>query len=275
MKALASVSVGVLMILAVMGCRPTASSANDPPAPPQAAKAPPTTDEYWANALQEIYRSPLELQAQHATERSRNIRLNKIMHGDPAKRQIALTFDDGPHPDCTPGLLKALADANAKATFFVVGQKAEAAPDLIKAEVAAGHNVGNHTYHHVNLTKIPNRLVAVEIQACGDVVERITGARPHLFRPPGGDYSPAVAQTANALGYTLVLWTDDPADYARPPANVLMTRTLDWAHNGGIVLIHDGVPETVRLLPQLLRDLKARGFEFVTIDEMLQQPGHA
>jgi peptidoglycan/xylan/chitin deacetylase (PgdA/CDA1 family) len=71
-----------------------------------------------------------------------------------------------------------------------------------------------------------------------------------------------------------VLWTDDPADYATPPAKVLMTRTIDWAHNGGIILIHDGLAETVKLLPQLLQALRARGFEFVTIDQMLQAPGH-
>jgi len=255
-----------------VGCRQPARSASaaTPPATTGAA----TADEYWTNALEEVYRSPLELQAQHQTERRRSISLNKIMGGDPSRRQIALTFDDGPHPDCTPGILKALADARAKATFFLVGEKAEQRPDLVKAEFAAGHSVGNHTYHHVNLTRIPPRLVAAEIQACGDVLQAATGVKPHLFRPPGGDYSLAVATTANSLGYTLVLWTDDPADYADPPAKVLMTRTLDWARNGGIVLIHDGVPETVRLLPLLLKDLQARGFEFVTIDQMLKQPGH-
>jgi peptidoglycan/xylan/chitin deacetylase (PgdA/CDA1 family) len=143
----------------------------------------------------------------------------------------------------------------------------------VKAEIAAGHSVGNHTYHHVNLTKIPPRLVATEIQACGDVLQRITGTKPHLFRPPGGDYNLPVAETANDLGYTLVLWTDDPADYAQPPAQVLMSRTLDWAHNGGILLLHDGAPETVALLPQLLTDLRRRGFELVTVDEMLREPG--
>jgi peptidoglycan/xylan/chitin deacetylase (PgdA/CDA1 family) len=143
-----------------------------------------TVDEYWLNALREVYRSPVELRAQHETERRRNIHLDKIMHGDPGKLQIALTFDDGSHPDCTPGILKALADANAKATFFLVGEKAEQAPDLVKAEFAAGHSVGNHTYHHVNLTKIPDRLVAAEIQACGSVLQSITGVKPHLFRPP-------------------------------------------------------------------------------------------
>lgn len=254
------------------GCKEPAVSAPTEGAPAAGGAA--TADEYWVNALHEVYVSPAELQAQHETERRRNVHLNKIMHGDRARPQIALTFDDGPHPDCTPGILKALADARAHATFFVVGEKAEQNPGLVKAEVDAGHSVGNHTYHHVNLTKIPQRLVAVEVQACGDVLQRATGVKPHLFRPPGGDYDLEVATTANALGYTLVLWTDDPADYANPPAPVLMARTLDWAHNGGIILIHDGVAETVKMLPQLLSDLRARGFEFVTIDQMLQEPGH-
>lgn len=260
------------LCLALVGCRFALPQATTSGSTNRAVPA--TPEEYWLNALDEVYKSPLELKAQHQTERNRHIHLRKIMRGNPRKRQIALTFDDGPHPSCTPGILKALADAHAKATFFVVGEKAEQAPDLVKMEVAGGHCVGNHTYHHVNLTKIPERLVAAEIQACGDVIQHVTGTRPHLFRPPGGDYSLKVGTTANSLGYTLILWTDDPADYSRPPGEVLMDRTLRRADCGGIILIHDGVAETVALLPVMLQDLRARGFEFVTIDQMLADPAH-
>jgi peptidoglycan-N-acetylglucosamine deacetylase len=250
--------------LLVAGCRTAA-----PPAT-QISKAPPTVDEFWSAALREAYKSPLELAAQHETELARGLHYRKLMHGDPASRQIAITFDDGPHPQYTPQLLRILDRYNAKATFFLVGEKAEQAPDLVKAEIAAGHSVGNHTYHHVNLTKIPERLVATEILACGDVIKSITGNQPHLFRPPGGDYNALVAQTANALDYTIVLWTDDPADYASPGAKVIEQRTLDTLRPGGIILIHDGVQQTVDVLPQLLRALQQRGFKCVTIDEMMK-----
>jgi peptidoglycan/xylan/chitin deacetylase (PgdA/CDA1 family) len=253
--------------LSTTGCKPTAQ----PPGPPaKQAQSPPTADEFWAAALQEVYKSPLELQAQHETEVARGLQYRKLMHGDPTSRQISITFDDGPHTDYTPKLLKILDRYHAGATFFVVGEKAEQEPELVKAEVAAGHSVGNHTYHHVNLTKIPERLVATEILACGNVIEGITGTRPHLFRPPGGDYNSLVAETANGLDYTIVLWTDDPADYARPGETVIEQRTLDTIRAGGIILIHDGVQQTVDILPQLLQSLKDRGFECVTVDEMMK-----
>ncbi|MGE5531199.1 MAG: polysaccharide deacetylase family protein [Bacteroidota bacterium] len=259
--------------LSTTGCQPTAQPPGPgvPPAPVgKQAQPAATADEFWTAALQEVYKSPLELQAQHETEIAKGLHYRKLMHGDPASRQIAITFDDGPHPQYTPKLLSILDQYHAKATFFLVGEKAEAAPDLVKAEVAAGHSVGNHTYHHVNLTKIPERLVATEILACGNVLKSITGTDAHLFRPPGGDYNSLVAETANGLDYTIVLWTDDPGDYASPGKRVIEQRTLDNLSPGGIILIHDGVQQTVDILPQLLQSLKDRGFECVTIDEMMK-----
>jgi polysaccharide deacetylase family sporulation protein PdaB len=211
----------------------------------------------------------LELLSQHQAELRTGLRFNKLMRGDAAKKQIAITFDDGPHPVYTPDLLDILKRYQAKATFFLVGEMAEKYPYLVQAELAAGHSIGNHTYHHVNLTKIPEEYVATEIKACGEVLRSITGQAPHLFRPPGGDYTPSVAEAAEVLGYTMVLWTDDPGDYASPGQKVIETRVLSRVSNGGIVLIHDGVQQTVDVLPQILSFLKKRGYQFVTINEMM------
>jgi len=226
-------------------------------------------DQYWLQAKEEAYKSVPELVAQDATELAKGIRFHKIIQGDTAKKDIAITFDDGPHPDYTPKLLDILKQYDVKATFFLVGEKAEQAPDLVRAEIAAGHNVGNHTYHHVNLKKIPEGSVATEIKACDDVLRHITGKRPHLFRPPGGDYNTKVVEVAEALGYTTVLWTDDPGDYASPGDKVIETRVLDRVSNGGIVLIHDGIQQTIDVLPRMLQRLKARGYRFVTMDQMM------
>jgi len=253
----------IVLILVGAGCRIGAQ--------PQAENAQAQVDKYWANAKEEVDKSVLELLAQHQAELDRGIRYHKFMRGDPKKKQIAITFDDGPHPAFTPKLLDILKQYGVKATFFLVGEMAEKAPDLVKAELAAGHDVGNHTYHHVNLTKIPQEDVATEIKACGDVIQQITGKAPHLFRPPGGDYSRRVAETMEALGYTMVLWTDDPGDYASPGDKVIETRVLDTISNGGIVLIHDGVQQTVDVLPQILTYLKDKGYEFVTVDEMMRK----
>jgi peptidoglycan/xylan/chitin deacetylase (PgdA/CDA1 family) len=192
------------------------------------------------------------------------------MRGDKAKKRIAITFDDGPHPQFTPKILAVLKQHDTRATFFLVGEMAEKYPGLVRAEIAAGHNVGNHTYHHVNLTQIPEEFVATEIKACGLVLDNITGKAPHLFRPPGGDYNRLVAETAEAEGYVMVLWTDDPGDYASPGEKVIETRTLDSISNGGIILIHDGVQETVDVLPRIIEYLKAKGFQLVTIDELMK-----
>jgi peptidoglycan-N-acetylglucosamine deacetylase len=227
-------------------------------------------DKYFQNAKIEVDRSVLELMAQDQAELERGLKFSKLLRGNPGKKQIAITFDDGPHPAYTPQLLDILKKYNAKATFFVVGEMAEKAPELVKAEIAAGHNVGNHTYHHVNLTKVPEEDVAVEIKACGDVLKSITGKAPHLFRPPGGDYNKKVATVSEAEGYIMVLWTDDLGDYASPGDKTIETRLLDRLSNGGIILIHDGIQQTIDVLPQILEYLKKKGYETVTIDEMMK-----
>ena len=226
-------------------------------------------DKYWLRAKQEVDKSVMELLAQHQDDIDYADKLHIYPHGDLEKKEIALTFDDGPHPQFTPRLLAILKEYDVKATFFLVGEKAEEAPYLVKAEAAEGHCIGNHTYHHVNLTKIPSEYVATEIKACGEVLEKITGQAPHLFRPPGGDFNAEVALVPSTLGYAMVLWTDDPGDYASPGSQVILERTLKHATNGGIILLHDGIPQTMDILPQLITTLRAEGYQFVTIDEMM------
>lgn len=233
------------------------------------AEAKAKLEQYWQHAKQEVYKSVPELLAQHQTELERGLRYKKFMHGDTQRRWIALTFDDGPHPQYTPRLLSILREHRVRATFFVVGKMAEQYPDLIREQDRDGHSIGNHTYHHVNLTRIPPPDVAAEIKACGEVIKTITGKTPHLFRPPGGDYDRNVAEVAEALGYWIVLWTDDPGDYAKPPEEGLRRKLFSRLSNGGIILLHDGVAETLDLLPELINYLKSQGYELVTIDDML------
>ncbi|MCS6949567.1 MAG: polysaccharide deacetylase family protein [bacterium] len=233
------------------------------------AEAKAKLEQYWQHAKEEVYKSVPELLAQDQTELERGLKYKKFMHGDRTKKWIALTFDDGPHPEYTPRLLDILQRYNVRATFFVVGKMAEKHPDLLRQQAQAGHSIGNHTYHHVNLTRIPPADVAAEIKACGEVIQSITGKAPHLFRPPGGDYDRNVAEVAEALGYWIVLWTDDPGDYAKPPEKELRQKLFSRISNGGIILLHDGVEETIDLLPDLIEYLQSQGYKLVTIDEML------
>jgi peptidoglycan-N-acetylglucosamine deacetylase len=261
-----------LAMAAVMGYRIDSPAGPTPPPqpPPHAqAKPAPRVNKYWARAKEEVYKSTMQVIKQRQKELAEGDRYRVFDRGSTRRKWLALTIDDGPHSDTTPQLLAVLKRHNVKATFFVVGMMAEKYPDLIRAEALQGHEIANHTYHHVNLTKVPQPAMATEIKACGKVIQSITGKAPGLFRPPGGDYNRTVAETVGALGYTMVLWTDDPGDYASPGAKLVETRVLHDLSNGGILLLHDGIQQTVQLLPQLLDLLKRKGYQFVTVDQMM------
>lgn len=228
-------------------------------------------DQFWARAQEEVYRSAGEIKAQDDREKRKGFYYAKLIRGNPSQKRIALTFDDGPHPKYTRELLAILKKYNVKATFFVVGMMAERNPDLVRLELKEGHLIGNHTYHHVNLTRIPDSEIPVEWQACTDVLKSILGRSIGFARPPGGDYDSIVIKAAMSRGLTTVLWTDDPGDYASPGDKVIATRVLDRVSNGGIILLHDGIQQTVDVLPQIIQTLKKKGFKFVTVDKMISE----
>jgi polysaccharide deacetylase family sporulation protein PdaB len=231
----------------------------------------PAADRYWEDAKEEVYKSVPELMAQQRAELKRGARRNILWRGPQRKKQVALTFDDGPHPTYTKEILDILARYKVKATFFLVGEMAERYPELVRAEVAGGHTIANHTYHHVNLTKIPAGYIATEIRACDNVLTSIAHEPVHLFRPPGGDYNDTVAKVCETLGHTMVLWTDSPRDYLRPDVDIIKRRVLSKISAGGIILMHDGVQQTVDALPYILKALKSKGYQIVTVDEMLEE----
>ena len=197
-----------------------------------------------------------------------NARVLKLTHGSPGVRTIALTFDDGPHPEYTPKLLALLEHYQVKVTFFVVGKMVERYPDLVRMEQAAGHEIGNHTFDHVNVTRLPDDQVTSEWAGCERAVQAITGLTMKYCRPPGGRYDRATVSAASRLGLTTVLWTDNSADYASHSASRMERRVLARVSNGGIILMHDGVQQTIEVLPQLIETLRRRGYRFVTLSEM-------
>lgn len=225
-------------------------------------------EKFWARAQQENYKSPQELIAQNTQEIRKGQIYSKLMHGNPNIKTVALTFDDGPHPAFTPKLLAILRKYNIKATFFVIGKMVEQYPDLIKAEDADENLVGNHTYHHVNLNHVPLDEIALEWQACNTAVKSIIHKEMTYCRPPGGDYDSDVITAAMDSGLKTVLWTDDPGDYASPGDKVIQSRVLNRISNGGIILLHDGVQQTVDVLPQIIETMQKKGYRFQTAEEM-------
>ena len=181
---------------------------------------------------------------------------------------MALTFDDGPHADYTLKLLDILKAKNVKATFFVIGHMADKYPDLVRREVADGHEVGNHTYSHVTLTKIPEEQIDVEYQATDDAIRRIAGKTARYCRPPGGDHNAEVLRRAATLGLTTVLWTDDPGDYLNPADELLLADETRALSPGGIILLHDGSQSTLDTLARFIDAARARGYRFVSLDDL-------
>ncbi len=197
-----------------------------------------------------------------------------LYQGDPSRQAVALTFDDGPFPIYTTLLLDTLDRLQLKATFFLVGEQVQQYPYFAQAIVRAGHEVGNHTFHHPNLIHLSEQQVEEEIARTQEVVATVTGQTPRYFRPPGGDYNRTVLRTVRRLGLMTVFWTDDPGDYANIGPRALEAKTLARITNGGILLLHQGVEDTIRVLPHIAEVLRRRGFAITTVSGLLL-PGRA
>ncbi|MGY1807237.1 polysaccharide deacetylase family protein [Blastococcus sp. SYSU D00669] len=180
---------------------------------------------------------------------------------------IALTFDDGPGP-YTAQLLRELADADVDATFFVVGGNAAAMPDLVGRMAAEGHAVGNHTWDHPRLPALAPEQIADEIDRTTSALAD-AGVTTDLLRPPYGETDGTVAAVAGARGYAQVLWDVDTQDWLNRDVATTTQRALDGAFPGAIVLLHDIHPTTVQAVPGIIAGLRARGYVFVTVPELV------
>ena len=192
----------------------------------------------------------------------------RLWRGNPRRREIALTFDDGPSPLTTPLVLAILHRYEAHATFFVIGEHARAYPYLLTEMAADGHEVGDHTFHHPNMTTLDGETMAQEIGRTAVVIREAAGQSPRWFRPPGGDYTMGVAAAARRARMELAMWTENSGDWALPPAKIVAERVLIRAEPGSIILMHSTVMNTVRALPQIITSLQRRGYRFVTVSEL-------
>ena len=193
-----------------------------------------------------------------------------IRHGDESTPRIALTFDDGPHPYQTDKILALLEKYNIKATFFVVGENVSYYADVLRREVAAGHEIGNHTYHHTVLAGCTEDTIREELGTTAAIIEEVTGKKPTLFRPPEGNV--ACIEKADAEGYTVVLWSVDTRDWAKTPTREIVENVKMHVKNGSILLFHDYVSKdahTYEALETLLPTLIDMGYEFVTVSDLL------
>ncbi len=184
---------------------------------------------------------------------------------------VAITFDDGPGL-YTDQLLKYLDDAGARATFFVLGDVSAARPTSLRKIAAAGHEIGTHTWDHRALPSLTDAQVRSELTRSADVIQKITGTRPELMRPPYGSLSSRVIGLLGAREWPIILWDVDPEDWKYKNAGTVYKRVLTLTAPGSIVLLHDIHATTVAAVPRILAALADRGYTFVTVSELYNRP---
>jgi peptidoglycan/xylan/chitin deacetylase (PgdA/CDA1 family) len=195
----------------------------------------------------------------------------------PRTRTAYLTFDDGPNPDATPSILATLASAGVPAAFFLVGRHVRHFPELARAVAAGGHAIGNHTESHVKLHLLGPARVAQEIGAAHRSIVEVTGVSPRMFRAPHGYRNPFVSRIARQYGYSVMGWTFGVWDTARPGAEEIRRRMRAKLRPGSVLLLHDGDGydpagdrrQTAKALPGIIDDVRAAGYEFRPLTELL------
>lgn len=182
---------------------------------------------------------------------------------------VALTIDDGPHPLITPLFLDILRKHRTHATFFVVGQKVEECPELLRRTVEEGHEVGNHTYSHPRLSHVSEVEALTQMRACALAVGKVSGQPMHLVRPPGGGIAAHVLKAATAANCTVVLWTHNTNDWTLTDPQQIAANALRDLKPGSIILMHQGDMESVHALELILSGIEERGLRVATVGEML------
>ncbi|MDQ6929123.1 MAG: polysaccharide deacetylase family protein [Candidatus Eremiobacteraeota bacterium] len=210
-----------------------------------------------------------------------------VVSGPSDERVVALTYDDGPNPPYTDLILDVLKKERVHATFFLVGRAAQAYPKTVKRMAAEGHAIGNHTWDHAHLVVLRRSQMRTEMQRTDAAILRATGTRPHIMRPPFGARDWRVVDAMKRLGYAVIMWSVPlPNDWEYPGAPTIARRVVPNVKDGSIVVLHDGNrgqlcaarslnphvcdrSEDIAATQMIVEQLKARGFRFVTIPELI------
>jgi peptidoglycan/xylan/chitin deacetylase (PgdA/CDA1 family) len=226
---------------------PAPESAGKPAAPPPSAVAPATPAATPATAQKVTY-SDCHVEGQY----------------------IAMTFDDGPHKTNTPRLLDMLKERHIHATFFLVGENVVENEEIVKRIVAEGHELGNHSWSHPQLSLMNDASVRDQLQKTQDAIKNACGVTPKIMRPPYGAFTARQRNWAHGeWGFTVILWDVDPQDWKFRNAEHVKKEILKAVVPGSIVLSHDIHKTTVDAMPEVLDTLAARGFKFVTVSELI------
>lgn len=200
--------------------------------------------------------------------------------GSSKDKEVALTFDDGPSPEFTPRVLDILKKKQVKASFFLNGEMAKNYPDIVKRTALEGHDVGNHTYSHVNMILLSDEALAWEIDQGEKAVQAAMGTKPTLFRPPRGLFNGKVRRALISRGYRVVLWTVSSADWRPGSERFIAPRVRKGLKPGAVILFHDGGAivknkggqreGTVSALPEVIDMIRDAGYRLVKVSELMR-----
>lgn len=182
------------------------------------------------------------------------------------KKKIALTFDDGPHPQYTLEMLDVLKERNVKATFFLLGEEVEKYPEIVKKIQEEGHLIGNHSYKHEQLSRLTMKEACAQVNRTNKLIYDITGVYPSYLRPPFGDWHEKLDSEVNMVE---VLWDVDTLDWSSQNHTRIVNKVLKNVQENDIILMHDGYETSVTAAKEIIDTLEKQGYEFVTVDEIL------
>ena len=190
----------------------------------------------------------------------------ELMEQSQAHPEVALTFDDGPSPKYTPLLLDGLKERNVRATFFLLGKNVKENQELVQRMQAEGHLLGNHTYNHVQLNKIPETTARQEILKTNNEIYEATGKYPEYMRPPYGAWKKNMELCVEMLP---VFWDIDTLDWKSQNVDAILKAAGEEPEDGSIILMHDEYQTSVEAAILIIDRLKEKGYEFVTVDELI------
>lgn len=184
-------------------------------------------------------------------------------------KKVAISFDAAWGNEQTETLLEILKEKQVKATFFLVGDWVEKYPESVKQIANQGHDVENHSSTHPYMTKLSSEEQLSEIKNCNDKIKELTGKTPTLFRPPYGDYDNSVVKSVKDSGMYCIQWDIDSLDWKDPTPSQMVERITSKLTSGSIILMHNGAKNTPEALPQIIDAVRAQGYEFVPISEII------
>ncbi len=197
-----------------------------------------------------------------------------IYRVDKKEKVLSISFDAAWGNEQTQTLLDILKDNNVKSTFFLVGMWVDKYPESVKAISDAGHDVGNHSDTHPHLPQLTDEKITAQIEDCNNKIEKITGKRPILFRPPYGDYNNKVVEITNNLKMYCIQWDVDSLDWKDPTPNEMQNRIKTKIKPGSVILMHNGAKNTPTALPMILKTIKEEGYTIVPISELIYKENY-